>query len=218
MTLQAFAGADTPPVVAILRGVRPAEALDIGRALLEGGIRMMEVPLNSPQPLESIALLSEAFGNGVLIGAGTVMSVREVNEVAAAGARLVVSPHTDAAIIGRAVALGLECLPGFFTASEAFGALAAGAVELKLFPAASAGPGHLKALRDVLPPTVGVWAVGGTGARDLVSWLEVGAAGIGVGGSLYRPGDGAPLVRQRAQALHAAWQSRGGSPGSVACS
>jgi 2-dehydro-3-deoxyphosphogalactonate aldolase len=216
MTIQAFVGAETPPLVAILRGLSPAEALGIGRALLEGGIRMMEVPLNSPQPLASIALLSEAFGNGALIGAGTVMSVREVNEVAAAGVRLVVSPHTDAAVIGRAVALGLECLPGFFTATEAFAALAAGATELKLFPAARAGPGYLKALRDVLPRTVGLWAVGGTGAHDLVSWLEAGAAGIGVGGALYRPGDGAALVRQRAQALHTAWQRRGGSAGRAA--
>ena len=216
MRLRQFTGADAPPVVAILRGVGPQDAVGIGRALLDGGIRVMEVPLNSPQPLESISLLSEAFGADALIGAGTVMSVRQVNEVAAAGARLVVSPHTDAAVIGRAVALGLECLPGFFTATEAFAALDAGATGLKLFPASSAGPSYLRALRDVLPRTVGVWAVGGTGAHDLASWLEAGAAGIGVGGALYRAGDGAPLVRQRAQALQAAWQRRIGSAGGAA--
>ncbi len=208
MTIQAFAGEKTPPVVAILRGVNPAEVLEIGRALLEGGIRMMEVPLNSPRPLESIARLTAAFGAQALVGAGTVMSGQEVTEVAAAGARLVVSPHTDTAVIRRAVALGLECLPGFLTATEAFSALGAGAQQLKLFPAASVGAGYLKALRDVLPRAAGVWAVGGTGAHELAAWLDAGAAGIGVGGALYKPGDTAPLVRERAQALHAAWTAR----------
>ncbi len=207
MTIEQFRGADTAPIVAILRGVSPSEVVDIGRALLEGGIRMMEVPLNSPQPLESIARLNAALGATALIGAGTVMSAAEVTDVAAAGARLVVSPHTDAAVISRAVALGLECLPGFLTATEAFAALAAGAKQLKLFPAASVGPGYLKALRDVLPRTAGVWAVGGTGAHDLATWLDAGAAGIGVGGALYRAGDEAQLVRTRAQALHGAWMS-----------
>lgn len=197
---------DAPPVVAILRGLTPSEALDVGKALLEEGIRVLEVPLNSPDALASIARLTGAFGEEALIGAGTVMSEREVIEVAAAGARLVVSPNTHAGVIGRAVELGLECLPGFLTATEAFTALAAGARQLKLFPAASVGPAYVKALREVLPVTTGVWAVGGTGAHDLASWLEAGAVGIGVGGALYRAGDSAQRVRERARALRAAWQ------------
>lgn len=206
MTIREFTDAGTPPVVAILRGVPPTEALEVGRALLAGGIRMIEVPLNSPEPLESISRLSGALGGEALIGAGTVMSAAEVTEVVAAGGRLVVSPHTDPAVIGRAVALGVECLPGFLTPTEAFAALAAGATQLKLFPATSVGPGYLRALREVLPRTAGVWAVGGTGADTLTAWLDAGAAGIGVGGALYRTGDAAARVRERAQALHAAWQ------------
>ncbi len=198
-------GAATPPVIAILRGVTPAEAIDIGGALIDGGIRMMEVPLNSPQPLESIARLTGRFGEQALIGAGTVLTVQDVEEAAAAGARLVVSPHTDPQVIRRTVDLGLDSFPGFLSASEAFCALQAGATQLKLFPALTVGTLYLKALREVLPRTAGVWAVGGTGAHDLASWLEAGAAGIGVGGSLYKAADAPSLVRERAQALHAAW-------------
>lgn len=206
MTMRHWSGAATPPVLAILRGVRPSEAIDIGAALLEGGIRMMEVPLNSPKPLESIARLSRVFAEQALIGAGTVLSVQDVEQVAAAGARLVVSPHTDPAVIRRTVELGLDSIPGFFTASEAFTALGAGATQLKLFPAATGGTAYLKSLREVLPHGAGVWAVGGTGAHDLAEWLAAGAAGIGVGGSLYKAGDGAPIVRERAQVLYAAWE------------
>lgn len=205
MTMRHVVGAATPPVMAILRGVTPAEAIDIGRALIDGGIRMMEVPLNSPQPLESIARLTRTFGEQALIGAGTVLTVQDVEEAAAAGARLVVSPHTDPDVIRRTVDLGLDSFPGFLSASEAFCALRAGATQLKLFPALTVGTVYLKALREVLPRTAGVWAVGGTGEHDLASWLEAGAAGIGVGGSLYKAGDAASLVRERAQALHAAW-------------
>ncbi len=198
--------AGAAPVVAILRGVTPEQVLQIGRGLLEGGIRVMEVPLNSPRPLESIERLCGELGARALVGAGTVMSAAQVDDAAAAGARLIVAPHTDPAVIRRAVALGLECLPGFMSPSEAFAALAAGARHLKLFPAASLGPGYLKALREVLPRTSGVWAVGGTGAHDLASWLEAGAAGIGVGGSLYRAGDTASVVRDRARVLQDVWR------------
>ncbi len=208
MTLEGFTDAHTPPVVAILRGVRPSEVLDIGRALLDGGIRVIEVPLNSPESLESIARLGSAFGEQALIGAGTVTTSAEVSELAGAGARLVVSPHCDAALIRCVVARGLECLPGFLSASEAFAAVAAGATQLKLFPAASVGPGYLRALREVLPSTVGVWAVGGAGAHDLPRWLEAGAAGIGVGGALFRPGDSPQVVRDRALALQALWRGQ----------
>lgn len=206
MTLKQAIDAGAPPVVAILRGVTPEQVVDVGHALLEGGIRMIEVPLNSPRPLESIKRLCGEFGTQALVGAGTVMSATEVEATHAAGARLVVSPHTDAAVIGRANALGLECLPGVMSATEAFSALAAGARHLKLFPAASLGPGYLKALREVLPHTAGVWAVGGAGAHDLMAWLTAGATGIGVGGALYKVGDAPAVVRDRARALKEAWR------------
>jgi 2-dehydro-3-deoxyphosphogalactonate aldolase len=207
MTIGQLIEAGAPPVVAILRGVWPEQVGAIGRALLEGGIHVMEVPLNSPRPLESIERLCGELGAQALIGAGTVLSAAQVDDAAAAGARLIVSPHTDPAVIGRAVALGLQCLPGFMSPSEAFAALAAGARHLKLFPAARLGPSYLRALREVLPRTCGVWAVGGTGAHDLAAWLEAGAAGIGVGGSLYRAGDEASVVHDRARALQAAWRA-----------
>ena len=197
------------PVVAILRGVRPAEVLGIGEALLAAGIRMMEVPLNSPEPFVSIERLAGAFGSHALIGAGTVLAGAEVERVAGAGGRLVVCPHTDVAVIGRAIALGLDCLPGVLSPTEAFTAISAGAGHLKLFPAASLGQGHLKALREVLPRHSRIWAVGGTGAHDLAIWLAAGAAGIGVGGALYKAGDTPQQVRERAIALRAAWAGPG---------
>ena len=193
------------PAIAILRGLKPSEALAIGEALLAGGIRMLEVPLNSPEPLVSIERLAGAFGSRALIGAGTVLSAAEVGEVAAAGGRLIVSPHTDTRVIERAVALGLDCLPGFLSTTEAFTAISAGAVHLKLFPAASLGQGYLKALREVVPRHTRLWAVGGTGAHDVSAWLSAGAAGIGVGGSLYKAGDTPQRVLERATALRTAW-------------
>jgi len=195
------------PVVAILRGLRPAQAVSIGEALLAGGIRIMEVPLNSPEPLASIERLAGAFGSRALIGAGTVLAAAQVASVAAAGGGLIVSPHTDPGVIARAVELGLDCLPGCLSPTEAFTAIAAGATDLKLFPAASLGQGHLKALREVLPREVRVWAVGGTGAHDLAAWLAAGATGIGVGGALYKPGDAPHTVLRRAGALRSAWSS-----------
>ena len=193
------------PVVAILRGLPPADAVEIGHALVEEGIRIIEVPLNSPSPLESIGKLCGALGKEALIGAGTVLSAAQVESVASAGGRLIVSPHTDAAVIRQAVSLGLECMPGFMSATEAFTAIAAGARRLKLFPATGLGVGHLKALREVLGREIEVWPVGGTGAHDMAQWLRAGAAGSGVGSALYRPGDSADTVRERAQALRAAW-------------
>lgn len=195
------------PVIAILRGLRPVEAISIGEALLAGGIRIIEVPFNSPEPLASIERLAGEFGARALIGAGTVTSGAQVASVASVGGGLVVSPHTDPDVIARAVALGLDCLPGCLTPTEAFTAAAAGATDLKLFPAATLGQGHLKALRDVLPDQVRVWAVGGTGAHDLTAWLAGGASGIGVGGALYKAGDGPQEVLQRAIALQTAWSS-----------
>lgn len=201
------------PVIAILRGVGPADALAVGEALLAGGVRMMEVPLNSPEPLVSIERLAGAFGSQALIGAGTVLCATEVERVAAAGGRLIVCPHTDPTIIGRAVALGLDCLPGFLSPTEAFTAVSAGAVHLKLFPAAGLGQGHLKAVREVLPGRSRIWAVGGTGAHDLAAWLAAGAAGIGVGGALYKAGDAPQRVLERAIALRTAWSESGAKRG-----
>lgn len=207
MRIEDILAAGAMPAIAILRGVKPTEALDIGEALLAAGIRMMEVPLNSPQPLLSIERLAGAFGSQALVGAGTVLSGAEVEGVAAAGGRLIVCPHTDAAVIESASALGLDCLAGFLTATEAFTAISAGAVHLKLFPAASVGQGYLQALRDVLPRHSRVWAVGGTGAHDVAAWLAAGAAGIGVGGALYKAGDAPQQVLERALALHTAWSA-----------
>jgi 2-dehydro-3-deoxyphosphogalactonate aldolase len=195
------------PLVAILRGIRREEVLEVGAALHEAGIGAIEVPLNSPSPLESVALLAEKFGDRCLCGAGTVLRAADVDAVHAAGGRLIVTPNTVPAVIERAVALGLTVMPGFATATEAFAALTAGASLLKLFPAASYGPAHLKALRDVLPPAVAVFAVGGVGAANLAPWRQAGCAGLGVGGDLYRAGHPAGEVHRRALALVAAWRS-----------
>ncbi len=195
------------PLVAILRGIRPEEVLEVGAALREAGIGAIEVPLNSPSPLESVSRLVGKFGDRCLCGAGTVLTVEDVDAVHAAGGRLIVTPNTAPAVIERAVARGMIVMPGFATATEAFAALGAGAGLLKLFPAASYGPGHLKALRDVLPPAVAVFAVGGVGAANLSPWRQAGCAGLGVGGDLYRPGHPAGEVHRRALALVAAWRA-----------
>ncbi len=195
------------PLVAILRGIRPEEVLDVAAALHEAGIGAIEVPLNSPSPLESIARLVARFGDRCLCGAGTVLSPADVDAVHATGGRLIVTPNTVPAVIERAATLGMTVMPGFATATEAFAALGAGAGMLKLFPAASYGPGHLKALREVLPRDVAVFAVGGVGAANLAPWRQAGCAGLGVGGDLYRAGHPAGEVHRRALALVAAWRA-----------
>ncbi len=196
------------PIVAILRGVKPDEILDVAAALVAAGIKGIEVPLNSPDPLESIGKLCDAFGDQALCGAGTVLSPQAVDEVASVGGKLIVTPNTDPEVIGRAVALGLTAMPGFATPSEAFAAVKAGAKALKLFPAGSFGPGHIKAIKDVLPKDIAVYAVGGVGAANLDVWKAAGVAGIGVGGELYRPGYTAQEVGERAAALVAAWNAQ----------
>lgn len=193
-----------PPVVAILRGLRPEEALDVGAALLEAGIRAIEVPLNSPRPIESIALLADAFGDRALIGAGTVLDAAAVPQLAARGARLLVAPNCDAAVIGAGLAHGMDVLPGVLTPGEAFAAIAAGARRLKLFPASSLPPSHVKALAEVLPPSTGIWAVGGVNADNAARWLAAGAEGVAVGGCVYRPGDTGAEVSSRVDALRSA--------------
>jgi 2-dehydro-3-deoxyphosphogalactonate aldolase len=196
-----------PPIVAILRGVKPTEILDIAAALVAAGIKGIEVPLNSPDPLESIGKLCDAFGDQALCGAGTVLSPQAVDDVASVGGKLIVTPNTDPEVIARAVALGLTAMPGFATPSEAFAAVKAGAKALKLFPAGSFGPGHIKAIKDVLPKDIAVYAVGGVGAANLDIWRAAGVAGIGVGGELYKPGYTAAEVGERAATLVAAWNA-----------
>jgi 2-dehydro-3-deoxyphosphogalactonate aldolase len=195
------------PLIAILRGVRPNEVLDIAAALESAGIRAIEIPLNSPDPLTSIRALCDKFGTRCLCGAGTVLDVAQVDAVQAAGAKLIVTPNIDPAVIERAARHGLTVIPGFATATEAFRAIAAGANALKLFPAASYGARHLRALRDVLPREIPVFAVGGVGAATLVDWREAGAFGAAIGGELYQPGDTAAVVAERATALIAAWRA-----------
>ena len=176
------------PLVAILRGLTPDEAEPVGEALVEAGLRLIEVPLNSPQPLESIARLAARFGEVATIGAGTVTTVAQVAEVRDSGGTLIVSPHTDERVIAATAAEGLVSLPGFLTPSEALAALGAGAHGLKLFPAEAVSPAALKAQRAVLPREVPILPVGGIGPDSLAPWLAAGADGFGLGSALYRPG------------------------------
>ena len=198
------------PLVAILRGVQPAEAESICSALESAGICIVEVPLNSPSPLESISILSRSFGSRMLIGAGTVTEPSQVGEVAAAGGRLIVTPHADTTIVRAAKQAGLFAFPGFFNPTEAFAMLQAGADALKLFPAEVLGPPMLKAMLAVLPKSAMVVPVGGVDASTVGSWMTVGASGLGLGSSLYKPGDDAETVARKAKALQSAlraWQS-----------
>jgi 2-dehydro-3-deoxyphosphogalactonate aldolase len=189
------------PIVAILRGVKPDEVAGVGEALFQSGVRAVEVPLNSPNPLSSIRRLVDRLGAHMACGAGTVLSAADVGGAVEAGASFVVSPNTDGAVIRRAVALGLEPAPGFATASEAFQALGAGARHLKLFPAATYGPGHLRQLKAVLPDEAIVWAVGGVGATDLAPWWDAGARAFGIGSEIYRPGQSVAETSAKAAAL-----------------
>ena len=186
------------PLIAILRGVRPDEVLEHANALYSAGIRAIEVPLNSPDPLESVARLAKAYGDTCVIGAGTVLNVAQVEAVFAAGGKLIVSPNADAAVITRTVALRMHSAPGVGTATEAFAAIAAGARHLKLFPAATYGPGHLKQLRAVLPAEVAVLAVGGVGPNAMADWFAAGALGFGLGSELYKAGQSAAETSEKA--------------------
>ena len=191
------------PLVAIIRGVTPEEAEAIGNALLEAGIRIIEVPLNSPDPLASIARLSRTLGHRALVGAGTVLDPAHVAEVQAAGGRLIVSPSTDTAVISATVAAGLVSSPGYFTPSEAFAALKAGAHALKLFPAEAASPAVLKSQKAVLPSDVPVIVVGGVSPEWMQPWLAAGASGFGLGGGLYQPGQSGEETAVKARAYFA---------------
>jgi len=192
------------PLIAILRGVRPAEVEAVAAALEAAGIAIVEVPLNSPTPLESIARLARGFGDRLLIGAGTVTERTQVDAVADAGGRLLVTPHADPALVRAAKARGMLAVPGFFTPAEAFALLAAGADGLKLFPAEAASPAVLRALRAVLPVGTLLLPVGGMDAASLAAWRAAGAAGFGIGSAIYRPGDDRAAVAAKARGLVAA--------------
>ncbi len=192
------------PLIAIIRGVTPDEAEAVGEALHEAGIRIIEVPLNSPDPLKSIERLAKSLGDRALIGAGTVLNVRQVADVRAAGGQLIVSPNTDADVIAATAAAGLVSCPGYFTPSEAFTALAAGAHALKLFPAEAATPAVVKAQRAVLPRDVPLLVVGGVKPDVLGAWLDAGADGFGLGSGVFRPGNTPEQVLENARAYVAA--------------
>ncbi|MCP9222624.1 2-dehydro-3-deoxy-6-phosphogalactonate aldolase [Erythrobacter sp. LQ02-29] len=194
------------PLVAILRGVTPDEVEDIGEALVEAGFRLIEVPLNSPEPLDSIARLSEKLRGRAMVGAGTVLSVEQVAQVADAGGQIVVSPNTNAGVIEATATAGLASLPGFATPSEAFAAIDAGATALKLFPAEASSPLALKAARAVLPKELAVLPVGGIEVDSMEPWVKAGASGFGLGSSLYKPGRTPAEVGERAREFVEAWR------------
>ena len=192
-------------IVAILRGIRPSEAVAVGHALYEAGIRIVEVPLNSPDPFVSIAALADHFRNRLVVGAGTVLDIASVDNLKAAGGTIAVSPNCNPAVIARAVEQGLTPLPGVFTPTEAFAAIHAGAARLKLFPAEAASPSTVKAWKAVLPKHVKIYAVGGITPTNMQGWIDAGCAGFGIGSNIYKPGMTADDVAAAARSFVAAW-------------
>lgn len=193
------------PLVAILRGLTPAEAKPVGLALYASGFRTLEVPLNRPGALDCIAQLIEALPDDALVGGGTMLTVADVDAVYAAGGRLMVSPNCDVRVIAHAASLGMLCAPGVATPTEAFAAVQAGAHALKLFPAEMVGHGGLKALRSVLPAGTPFWPVGGITPQSMGDWVKAGATGFGIGGQLYAPGTSADEILKRGKDFVAAW-------------
>jgi 2-dehydro-3-deoxyphosphogalactonate aldolase len=189
------------PLVAILRGVRPEECEDIAAALEAAGIGIVEVPLNSPDPIESIGRLAARFGGRMLVGAGTVMTAGQVDAIAGAGGRLIVTPHAAGPVVVAAKARGMLAVPGCFTPTEAFAMLDLGADGLKLFPSEAASPAVMRAMRAVLPAGTAILPVGGVDASNLAAWRAAGAAGFGIGSAIYKPGDSAEVVGAKARAL-----------------
>ena len=201
------------PLVAILRGIKPEEAEDIGRALVEAGFGLVEVPLNSPNPFDSIERLARTLGTHALVGAGTVLDPDDVHRIAGAGGRMIISPHMDPSVIGTARAAGLAAIPGIATPTEAFTALRAGADALKLFPAEMMPPAVVKALLAVLPPGVPLLPVGGISPDNMGAYLAAGAAGFGIGSALYKPGMDAAAVGEAARRFVAAYRGHGAEAG-----
>ena len=192
-------------IVAILRGISPDEAIAVGQALFDAGVRVVEVPLNSPAPFLSIAKLAKEFAGRMIVGAGTVLTVQDVNMLKSAGGEICVSPDCNEVVIARAVELGMVPLPGVFTPTEAFAAIRAGATNLKLFPAEAASPAVIKAWKAVLPKNVKIYAVGGVTPENMGEWLAAGASGFGIGSSIYKPGMSVDAVREAAGKLVSAW-------------
>ena len=197
------------PLIAILRGIEPKDAAQVLESLLAAGIGLIEVPLNSPRPLESIRIMAEAAKERAWIGAGTVLTVEEVGAIAAAGGGFIVSPNVNPAVIRETKAKRLGSFPGVFTASEALAAIAAGADGLKFFPANLLGPDGIKAIGVILPKTMPVLAVGGVDAANIVAYRKAGVTGFGLGSNLYKPGMGADEVGKRARAIVAAYDAAG---------
>lgn len=197
----------TLPLIAILRGITPAEAPAIAQTLITAGITTIEVPLNSPDPLDSIAAMARVAGDRATVGAGTVLTPEHVDQVADAGGQIIVSPNANPAVITRTKERGLQSWPGIFTPTEAFAALDAGADGLKLFPGTMAGPAGLAALRAVLPPGTRVYAVGGAGADNFGDWIAASADGFGIGSALYKPGLSVDEVHSRATQIVAAYKA-----------
>ena len=201
--------APTLPLVAILRGLEPPRAADVAQALFDAGWRIVEVPLNRPGALQAIERIAAAAPVDALVGAGTVLSVDDVQALHGAGGRLVVAPNFDASVLARARELGLWTMPGVATPTEAFAALRSGAHALKLFPAETIGTAGLKALASVLPAGTGLWPVGGATPASLAAWRPAGAAGAGIGGQLFAPGIALTEIAERARAFAAAWRAAG---------
>jgi 2-dehydro-3-deoxyphosphogalactonate aldolase len=195
------------PLIAILRGLKPSEAVGIATALMDAGIDRIEVPTNSPDPFESIGKIVDAFGNDALIGAGTILTTSQVDQVAAVGGKLIVSPNCDPTVISHTKAKGMQSWPGVFTPTEAFAALQAGADGLKLFPGSMAGPSGLQAMRAILPIGTQVFAVGGAGPENFDKWIAASADGFGLGSAVYKPGMTAQDVAVAAKAIVTAYDA-----------